>query len=75
MDNNWIITSKIHISEDDFRKWLKSSARFITNAELYNCDTSDKFVNILLGGSIKAPFSSIGMFFCQRTFRNGAFFR
>ena len=65
MDNNWIITSKIHISEDDFRKWLKSSARFITNAELYNCDTSDKFVNILLGGSIKAPFSSIGMFFAN----------
>lgn len=65
MDNNWIITSKIHISETDFRKWLNSSARFITNAELYNCDTSDPFVNILLGGSIKAPVGSIGIFFAN----------
>ena len=65
MDNNWIITSKIHISEDDYKKWLKSSAQFITNAELYNCDTADRFVNILLGGSIKAPYSSIEMFFAN----------
>lgn len=65
MNNNWIITSKIHISEEDFKKWLSSSAQFITNAELYNCDTADPFVNILLGGSIKAPFSSIAKFFAN----------
>ena len=65
MDNNWIITAKIHITEEDYKKWLNSSAKFISNAEIYNCDTSDNFVSILLGGSIKAPFSSIANFFAN----------
>ncbi len=63
MENNWIITAKIHISETDFNSWLASSAKFTTHAELYNCDSDDPFVNILLGGSIKAPNSSIANFF------------
>ncbi len=52
MENNWIITAKIHISEADFKLWLASSAKFTTHAELFNCDSDDPFVNILLGGSI-----------------------
>lgn len=63
MENNWIITAKIHISEADFNSWLASSAKFTTQAELFNCDSDDTFVNILLGGSIKAPYSSIANFF------------
>lgn len=63
MENNWIITAKIQISEADFNKWLASSAKFTTQAELFNCDSDDPFVNILLGGSIKAPYSSIASFF------------
>lgn len=65
MENNWIITAKIHISEADFNSWLASAAKFTTHAEIFNCDSDDKFVNILLGGSIKAPYSSIANFFAN----------
>lgn len=65
MENNWIITAKINISEADFNSWLASSAKFTTQAELFNCDSDDPFVNILLGGSIKASYSSIANFFAN----------
>ncbi len=65
MENNWIITAKIHISEADFKLWLASSAKFTTHAELFNCDSDDPFVNILLGGSIKATYGSIAKFFAN----------
>ncbi len=65
MENNWIITAKIHISEADFKLWLASSAKFATHAELFNCDSDDPFVNILLGGSIKAAYGSIAKFFAN----------
>lgn len=65
MENNWIITAKVHITEADFNSWLASSAKFNTQAELFNCDSDDPFVNILLGGSIKAPYSSIANFFAN----------
>lgn len=65
MENNWIITAKIYISEADFKSWLTSSAKFVNQAELFNCDSDDPFVNILLGGSIKAPYSSIANFFAN----------
>ena len=65
MENNWIITAKIYISEADFKSWLTSSAKFVNQAELFNCDSDDPFVNTLLGGSIKAPYSSIANFFAN----------
>lgn len=65
MENNWIITAKIHISETDFTAWLNSHAKFNTKAELLNCDSDDSFVNILLGGTIKSPNSSIANFYAN----------
>ncbi len=65
MENNWIITAKIHISEDNFNQWLVSPAKFITRAEIFNCDMTDTFVQTLLGGSIKAPGGSMANFFAN----------
>lgn len=66
MSDKWIITSKIHISESDFRLWLNSSAEFISTMELFNCDVDDKMVNGILRGSLKTPHkSTIAIFFAN----------
>lgn len=65
MSKKWIITSKIHIAENDFISWLKSSASFDFNIELYNCNTSDDFAGMFGNNYMKPPCSSIEKFYAN----------
>ena len=64
-NTKWIIASKVHIKHEDYVSWLKSSAVFLSDINLYNCDTNDPFVSNLVGGTIKSPFSSMTKFYAN----------
>lgn len=64
-NTKWYIISKVHIAYEDYQVWLQSSAVFLSNINIYNCDTNDPFVSNLVGGSIKSPFSSMTKFYAN----------